>query len=183
VKTTLVFFALLAATPASALEYSWRPSSTPNGILIDATGDFELDEVQRFASWMKSTGLHKNIDGISFNSPGGNIMGALGMVTVIKGTIEYQNAPIMTAVVNNSICASACVLAWAAGSSKVLGKNARVGVHETSMEGTGTVVSAKVLANEGAPASVIAAMTITSPSGIHWLTREELKAWNVTFVQ
>jgi hypothetical protein len=126
-----------------------------------------------------------------FNSPGGALGGASEW-----GQYIAQNG-LKTNVMPGGSCASACVLAWSAGSQKIIAADGSVGVHQTTYPKTDekgasltdaqvadltkktTDASADQLQKNGAPADVVNAARTTPPSSIYWLTDADLKAWNV----
>ena len=87
------------------------------------------------------------------------------------------------------MCASACVLLWAAGVHKSVAPDSRVGVHMTSLSDdasrTNLLLNGMIgrdLASVGAPASVVAAAVATPGDSIYWLTPADFAAWNVNIV-
>lgn len=94
-------------------------------------------------------------------------------------------AKIATVVANNTVCASACFIAFAAGSEKFVSYTAQVGVHGASDKagntaGDATVAMAKVVRNLGVSSSVIGKMVVTPPSEMVWLDPNELRSLGAT---
>ena len=94
-----------------------------------------------------------------------------------------------TGVAPGGMCASACVLLWAAGVHKSVAPDSRVGVHMTSLSDdasrTNLLLNGMIgrdLASVGAPASVVAAAVATPGDSIYWLTPADFAAWNVNIV-
>ena len=90
---------------------------------------------------------------------------------------QEDNKVVDTVVANGATCANACALIWNAGWNKKAGVEAHIGVHGASnidrnatdeqreaAEADGTLTMARTLADEGAPASIIAATAVTLPN-------------------
>ena len=119
------------------------------------------------------------------DSKGGNIEGAQKMMNWVKDN------QIDTIVPNGATCASACVMIWGARAHKTIWSTSKIGVHgasayvasndeRVSVEAIGTVTMARALADEKAPPAVVAAVTTTASSDMHWLTADEAAAWGST---
>jgi hypothetical protein len=185
-------FASAFIQPAEAMSYT--SSTHDNVTYIHAAGEIRPHEYSYFGQWLDanlSDGGKKVM--FSFDSPGGDIDGALGMAFVIQSTGAR------TYVRSNQTCASACVLLWAAGSQKGFYPSAKIGVHSAvvltadtadakpdfSAKGAQAMVSvngmmARLYAMHGAPISVIDKMMSTPDSDLYWLTDDDLKQWNAT---
>ncbi len=120
-----------------------------------------------------------------FNSPGGSIDAAIKIATIIR------DKGWATGVADNGICASACAVAFAGGKTKVIGRNAKLGVHqatgadslravdEVASASAGTEVVIDALKKSGAPSSMIDHVRSTSRNAIYWLTKDDLAQWKV----
>jgi hypothetical protein len=183
--STLAFVAaaLAAASPASAMSYSWR--AVGDHIAIDAAGEIELHEKAVFSAWVVNVAQNwsgRKATAIILNSPGGNMIGGDGLAGVI-----YQNHMI-TGVAHGGFCASACVEVWASGTTKTVPTDGGVGVHhatgprgDTDAEDV-TTYAVRVYQRLGAPQSVIDATYATPSTDIHFLTRDEYAAWNAKII-
>jgi hypothetical protein len=88
---------------------------------------------------------------------------------------------------NNTLCASACFIAFAAGKEKYASARSGLGVHgaankdgKQDVESMGaTIVMAKILNMMHVPPSVIGKMVITPPEEMVWLKMEDMKQWDV----
>jgi hypothetical protein len=174
---------VVGSVPAAAMDYSWR--AYRDQIVIDATGKINLDEGKHFIAWVKQ--MHWQWDGrkatsVVFNSPGGIIAGGVEMGLVVA---DFH---MTTGVAHGGICASACVMAWAAGAFKSAGSDSRVGVHMASETPQGEVAIDSSLFNirwlekTGAPKSVLVGAMSTKPDDIYWLSENELIDWGVKIV-
>ena len=157
-KRTLIALAMLAtASNANAMTYSYFPFGSE--LVVTADGIIQSNEFELFNNWMSSLPPDvRNIPvaGILFNSPGGDPVATTPFAEAIR-TAHWD-----TGVYGGGICASACVLIWAAGERKFVAHDGFVGVHRS------TTVSAK-LVDEIKP----------SPDSVYWLTPADLAAWHV----
>jgi hypothetical protein len=100
-----------------------------------------------------------------------------------EGTRDMSKTNRVSTVVDNgSVCASACVMVWGAGAKKAPGMTGRLGVHGASFgdntdASQGTILMARILADQKAPATVIATVAVTSGKDMHWLGIADAKAW------
>ena len=124
------------------------------------------------------------VTAVALDSPGG----VLGAAAAIAGQIHAHG--ITTVVENGAICASACVLLFAAGQARVAGPTAMIGVHGAADEhGTqtapalvATAAIAQRYAEYGVPLSVIRRMATTQPGVIAWLTAAEVEEFPNTVI-
>jgi hypothetical protein len=108
---------LASSESASAMNYNYRVYKKQ--IVINASGDIELDEAKTFSGWLKNVAPRwkgRNPTAIIFDSLGGNTFGAFDLGNVIA------HDRLTTGVGHGGVCASSCVLAWASGG----------GMHEVS---------------------------------------------------
>ena len=97
---------------------------------------------------------------------------------------EVRKRGLVTVVLPNSRCASACAVVFLSGRSKYMGRNAHVGLHAASSEdgrasARGTGVMARYLRSIGVPAAILRQMSETAPSNIRWLGRAERRALGI----
>jgi hypothetical protein len=172
--------AFIAASCAHAMDYSYRVFG--NQIVIDATGEIEVDEASRLFNWIDAQRWrHRKAYTIVFDSPGGNMYGGVQMAGVVA---RFR---LNTGVAHGGGCASACVMAWSAGVHKSTATDARIGVHmardgEDQIASDATLFYARFVKQTGAPASVVAGLVSTPPQEVYWLSLAELRAWNTTIV-
>lgn len=83
----------------------------------------------------------------------------------------------------NTQCASACVLLFASGRTRIVERGAMIGVHSASIDGRetadatfGTVMMARQASRLGIPDQIIGRMITAGTDGISWLTRDEVVA-------
>ena len=179
-----------APTPETALAYSY--DIVGERIIVHAKGEIHLNEATNLNTWWSTLPVnaanHMRIGSITLalDSPGGSIEGAGHIMQWVKDN------QVDTIVANGATCTSACVMVWGAGTHKTAGSTAQIGVHGASttvasnddekaaIEALGTLTVARALAEEKAPAAVIAAVATTASSDMHWLTADEAAAWGST---
>jgi hypothetical protein len=114
---------------------------------------------EQFQQWgwsLPAAILKMPVAAFIFNSPGGNVVAAKGLALMIYNTPDHPN----TGVAAGGMCASACVLLWAAGAHKSVAADSGVGVHMTSLGDDASQTSlllngmlGRDLASVGAPAA------------------------------
>jgi hypothetical protein len=102
-----------------------------------------------------------------------------------------------TGVAGGGMCASACVLLWAAGWHRSVPADGMIAVHGAALPASLVdadpngarmvsndldVIIAKDLASVGAPATVVAAVVTTPSTSIYVLTPADYAAWGVNVV-
>lgn len=143
-----------------------------------AEGDTE--QLQRLVKKANDEG--RLVSGVRLNSTGGALLEGAKLADAIRF------AKIASVVPNGSTCASACFLAFAAGSEKYASYSARVGVHGASEKGgqetndsrSATVTMAKISKELGVSATIIGKMVVTPPDQIVWLTPDDLRTLGTT---
>jgi hypothetical protein len=185
----------LLASAHSAQAMTYQYSVEKGRLVIQAMGDVELDEARRFLDFTDALPPHLfallyGKASLVFDSPGGNLHGGFVLANLLSG---YH---LTTGVARGGLCASACVVLWAAGVRKTMGEDSGIGVHSSSLGGTAiegldgplaerhyTGIIADWLRRNGAPANVVAKTIETPADGMYWLTAEDLAAWRVTVVK
>lgn len=126
----------------------------------------------------------KFVANVRLNSMGGNLLEGVKLADAIR------TAKISTNVGQNSSCASACFLAFAAGDTRFASYGAQIGVHgasdeagrETVQSGAATVSMARIAKDLGVPSAIIGRMVVTPPSEVVWLSPQDLQSMGVTMV-
>ena len=188
---------LASAGNAGAMTYSYDLVGD-DAVIIHAKGDIAFDELKTFSAWLQMvppTVGHRPDFTVVLDSPGGNPFGAFNLGEAIrKGGGD-------TSVEANGMCASACVLTWAAGVKKSAAATSRIGVHNASVDQSKlTDEEKKNASNEnaplyaktwsfemsqqlslyGAPDRVVVKAMMTSATNIYWLTADDVKAWGAS---
>jgi hypothetical protein len=115
---------MLAASTLTtqAMDYSYRVIGRQ--IVIDASGQIESDEADRLFNWISAQRWgHRRASTLVFDSRGGVMHGGWEMASVVA------RFGLNTGVAHGGMCASACVIAWAAGVHKSSATDAQIGVH------------------------------------------------------
>lgn len=111
---------------------------------------------------------------VAFNSPGGNLKAGIE----IGKTIRMKG--FKTVVVADHLCASACALAWLAGSPRGMAPDAKVGFHAAHREENGEKVATSFgnalvgayLSQLGLSDRAIFLATAADPNKVAWLTMD-----------
>jgi len=134
---------------------------------IYVVGRLELGDENKFIN----IALRHSQAIVVFNSDGGNLRAGLEIGRAIR-LKRYA-----TLVTPNQICASACALAWLAGTPRGLTIGALIGFHAASDQDRNVVASGNALigaylTNLGLSDSAIVYVTQAAPSDMAWLTPE-----------
>jgi hypothetical protein len=174
-------FATLFAAPAQAMQF--KLIDTPDGrSLLVASGVIVPGDFTKLIGFVDTVPKAQRLALLVVDSPGGVVQEA-GKMAV---TIHNMGMPV--AVAKRGLCASACVMLFAASPRRLVGYGARVGVHRASFYGGenkeshyATDSMAVHFENYGVPASIIAKVRATPPDGIAWLSDDDLLAMKATF--
>jgi hypothetical protein len=171
--------AIAAASSAHAMDYSYRVIGRQ--IVIDASGEIQMDEAARLFNWVSAQRWgHRRAYTIVFDSGGGDMQGGWEMARIVA------RFGLNTGVAHGGMCASACVMAWAAGAHKSSATDAKIGVHMARLgdeiAANATLFYANFVKQTGAPSSVVAGLISTPPNSVYYLSLAELRAWNTTIV-
>lgn len=119
----ILFASSLSATNLSAAEFR-SFASKDSRVLISVIGELVDGDTERFKTAVKSANdAGKFVANIRLNSIGGSLLEGVKLAQAV------QFAKIATNVGKNGICASACFLVFAAGSTKFANYSAKIGVH------------------------------------------------------
>ena len=165
--------------PAVALQYQFDPTDNGKYVIV-ARGPIVAGDAERLRNFIVSNAAKGTLLGLSFDSPGGNLVEGEAVANVVLAT----NAAVLVA--DNATCASACFLILAAARVKLAGATALIGVHSAS-EGSGettnsmamTTAMARDASGFGVPPSIIGRMVATEPGRVAWLTTTEMTAMGV----
>jgi hypothetical protein len=166
------FTMLLAAESAKAA--SFDAEMQPDGrVTIQMSGRIDIGDSDKLADLFRTVRNQRlRVAEVSLNSRGGLLPEAMASAEIIR------REGVATSV--RDTCASACFVLFAAGKARNLASGARLGVHMAqALNGPSeewTSVLAARYRKYGVPASVVAKMETTFPSGMAWLTPEEMWA-------
>jgi hypothetical protein len=142
----VVVLCSLACVPKAATIES-KEGSDPHTVVIYIDGDIADSDGATLGNILSSlSNSSKIVSAFRLNSPGGMVLEGGILAEMIRRT----GAP--TVVANNNICASACFLLFAAGSTKFASRGAKIGVHsawaasgeETAEAAAGSLVMARI---------------------------------------
>src|SRR5262249_31674661 len=118
---------LFVAHPSKAASISVTPMAGSDVSLIAVEGDLAVNDYEIFRQ--KAATITKAI--VAFQSDGGNLLAGLQ----IGKFIRLRN--FATVVPENSLCASACAIAWLGGTQRYMGATAHIGFHAAYLKSTG----------------------------------------------
>lgn len=148
--------------------------------VVKLTGTMESSDSQKLVDAI--AGLRKAI--VSFSSEGGDLDAGLD----IGKTIRLKN--FTTIVPDGAECASACALAWLGGTTRYMGRNARIGFHAAYVErghrtqesGVGNALVGSYLNSIGLSEEAVIYMTSPHPNEIQWLTLDDARTMGIEVV-
>jgi ATP-dependent protease ClpP protease subunit len=147
--------------------------------VILLNGDIEAGDAEKVHGLIRAANnSNRLVSGIRLNSKGGLLLEGTKLADVIRV------AQIATVVPNGKLCASACFIAFAAGTQKFVSRTAQVGVHgasdkngaESVVSNAATISMARIVKDLGVPPHIIGKMVITPPSEMVWLNENELRS-------
>ena len=162
----LGLFLIGCSAPGRAAEITIIKSGQA-GTLVSVSGDLELADGERFANLVRPLGPTIVI----LNSRGGSLLAGL-RIGQIASSRKFA-----TVVPNDSICASACALAWLGGAARYLGPRGRLGFHAAYMgdsgaeqvSGSGNALVGAYLERLGLSEEAIYALTDAAPNSMRWI--------------
>jgi len=177
----LVAFAWVAAAccSASAADLTttlYREKKT----IVLLNGELADGDASRLRDIIKaSITSGRSVSGIRLNSSGGSMLEGARLAAVI------QNAKIATVVATGATCASACFIAFIAGSQKFVSATANVGAPGAAdrfgQDAAGETPAVVRLVKElGLLDAIVEKMLTTRDDGVSWLTHDDLRAMGAT---
>jgi hypothetical protein len=97
--------------------------------LVIVDGDLTKDDLQTFQRLVRAAPSGSTV---ALRSNGGAVATGMGMGTLIR------MRGLITVVIDDMTCASACAIAWLAGTPRLMGRKARIGFHAASIGGAET---------------------------------------------
>ncbi len=172
----------VAADMPTRLQFAADP--TRPGV-VRITGTIAPGDYDRFRDWQATTSL--TVDRVTLHSPGGSVSDALAIGRALR------EAGIATEIRAGDICLSACPYLLAAGTTRTVGENAYIGVHqhyfdessvlpaflavEDIQRGQGAVLD--YLIDMDIDLRVMRHALVTPPNQIYILTPEELSDYRL----
>jgi hypothetical protein len=169
-------------TSATAADFYVTPSTTDKPATVLIIGEIVLTDAVKFQA---ATAGIKGKALVGLSSPGGNILGGIGIAETIR-TNGWS-----TAVLHDYTCASICSIIWLAGTTRIADSFAHIGMHSASIEVRGKMRRSEfgntlltVYLNKlGLSYQAAAAMLATAPDQLMWLTPEKAKTLGITYTQ
>lgn len=120
---------------------------------------------------------------LALSSLGGNVQAALAIGTMVR------DRGLRTIVTPRAICASACGLVWLAGTSRVIGENAHVGLHAAYLRRNGVNVETGAanaligayLGRLGFDDRAIVYLTSAAPDEMTWILPADRQRYGIAF--
>jgi len=154
-------------------------AKTPNVILV--VGELVQGDDARFGN----AALQFDKAVVFLHSPGGlaDVGMAMGRAIRVKG--------FDTVVINGYPCASACALAWLAGNSKLMQRDAKVGFHaiyrqlggSKQTSSTGNALVGAYLNQLGYPPKAITYITEADPNAIQWMSLADARRVGIDAIE
>lgn len=175
------FAGMLAAAWLGATAHAAEMRVLPiqgGSVVIAITGKIEPEDGKQFATLAAQ--YPRAI--VGFGSPGGAAIAGLQIGQVIR----LRHYPTM--VTQDSYCASACALAWLAGTPRLMQPGAHVGFHAAYIEhngskeetGVGNALVGAYLTNLGLSMDAIVYIEQAHPDEITWLTAEDARRHDIS---
>jgi len=167
--------AILLSTMATAYGADIQSSILNDGNhLVIVDGDLTKDDLPTFQRLVQAAPSGSTV---GLRSNGGAVATGMGMGTLIR------MRGLITLVIDDTTCASACAIAWLAGTPRLMGRKARIGFHAVSIggaeTGAGNALVGAYLERLGLPERAIFYATIAGPKEMLWLTPENAKKFGI----
>jgi hypothetical protein len=162
-----VILSALCACPASAATIMAQQSSTRGAGAIIIFGTLQPGDDETLSQHLKQ--FRKGI--VVFQGDGGSLLTAIRIGTAIR--LRH----FATLVADESICASACAVAWLGGTPRIMEDGAKIGFHaaytlKDGQAAEGSVPNALLgayLGKIGLPDRAVIYVTSAPPEGMTWL--------------
>jgi hypothetical protein len=172
--------ALLLALPGGARAADITAATGPAGQTIALSGLIQPGDDAKLASALAAA---RHPVGLTLSSLGGNVQAALAIGAIVR------RDGLRTAVAPRSICASACGLVWLAGTTRVLGEDAHVGLHAAYLRHNGVNVETGAanaligayLGRLGFDDRAIVYLTSAPPDEMTWILPADRQRYGIAF--
>lgn len=174
----IVFFMCSSASSlALAATFDVKPKYDDSAAIVVVIGDFEVGDEKSFIQSVLP--LDRAV--VVLNSSGGNLYAGIEIGKAIR------LKSFSTLVPKNSVCASACAIAWLAGDHRFVEANGQVGFHAAYTEDAGRKISSGManamvgayLNQLGFSQSAIMYVTSAPPEAIQWLSELDAKNYGL----
>ena len=160
--------ALFAGSRAMAADITVRRIDDTSVRMIVVEGEFNEGDGETFAEVSKRVGQGQAL--VAFDSPGGALIAGLQIGQVIR--LRHFS----TVVPQDATCASACAIAWLAGTPRFLQTGGRVGFHAAfdrdtrEVSGVGNGLVGAYLSRLGLSDAAIVYVEQADPDDVTWLS-------------
>jgi len=167
----IALLTIFNALPASCAEIE-RHVAADESVAISIAGEIvEGDAEALRLEIQRAQSAKLSISEVQLNSIGGSLYEGTSLARVVRA------ASLNTSVARSNICASACFLVFAAGSTKFVESGAKVGVHAATMasgnndqrEIKATDAMVRIAKLLGVPSGIVEHMVSTPASRMFWL--------------
>ncbi len=151
---------------AQSAEIKVRPTDVPSIKIITVTGEFTENDGETFSRLSQRIGRAI----VAFDSPGGALIAGLQMGQIIR--LRH----FVTFVPADTMCASACAIAWLAGSPRAMQPGSRIGFHAAfdrdthEVTGVGNALVGAYLSRLGLSDAAVIYVEQADPDDVTWLT-------------
>jgi hypothetical protein len=182
----LLSLGCLTVPAGKAMAMQFEPIDMTTGdVLMVGRGPIVRGDADRFTRALGTMAQGTlPLAALALDSPGGSVMEAKQMVTIIRDRRMTVVLP------HNTQCASACFLLFAASPHRMAATDALVGVHSASVDGTETdsslavtTLMARDARDLGVPPAIVGKMVETTPGRVEWLLPADLLSMNVTLFE
>lgn len=179
-RPTGLALALLLALPCGARGADIAAVTGPAGQAIALSGLIQSGDDAKLASVLAAA---HHPTSLSLASLGGNVQAALAIGMMVR------REGLHTAVAPRSICASACGLVWLAGTTRVMGQDAHVGLHAAYLRRNGVDVETGAanaligayLGRLGFDDRAIVYLTSAPPEEMTWILPADRQRYGIAF--
>lgn len=177
ILATAVALAALAS-PASAMDFKIvKLTPTENALIAD--GEIYQGDGMKAVEYLRNNPELEKTNTVFLNSNGGVIAESQWLAKIFRDT------KMKTVVRTNGYCVSACFELWAAGTTRVAGSGARIGVHRIHINGhetvetqSDTIAYATRVSKLGVPRAILASMMMQPSAGMYYLTDDDIASMN-----
>ncbi len=165
-----IFFESFTALTAAEFQII-KPSPAQQNTMVLVIGELLPNDNKRFIA--ATIDIDNAI--VVFSSNGGNLIAGLeiGKAIRLKDFSTYVPA--------NTMCASACAIAWVGGTQRFMSRSAMIGFHAAYVNnqsgpaetGVGNALVGAYFNSLGLPNRAVAYMTVASPESMQWLSYDD----------
>lgn len=167
------------------------------GIRILAEGVIQQDTGEKFKEFLKDRQHHQHElpprPTVVFDSPGGSVTGGMELGRAIRANqldteLEPSYSTEHETLVENALCASACVIAFSGGMTRTVQPGSALGIHQfsggnrdlgESQAQVTVVVLSSYFREMGIGSAMLDTASLTPASSMYWVTDVEAKRYRI----